>query len=320
MLIDTAQALVINGPNDISFTQIKLKEIGPEDVLVKTLYTSISAGTERMLVGGDLAAIANVPFPCVPGYETVGEIVEVGSAVPPNYVGELVYIGGSFGYVDVSSYWGGQSSYVSTHYSKAYLLNGLNPIDAVAIAPAATSWHGVELVDVKPGEIVLVMGGGPIGQLAAQAAKLKGAVVVLADKHQEKLDQAYGVDIKVNVSNTNLKDKLPGKIGVLIDATGKMDAIASNLILMQDKGRVLLLGFYRRIELDFVWAFLKELSFHASKEWAPEDVPAVIEAMRAGNIKTEYLFTHRFKIADYADAYAAALRNPHCLKALMEWE
>jgi 3-hydroxyethyl bacteriochlorophyllide a dehydrogenase len=319
MIIRTAQAIVVSGPNKMSFTDVRLKEIGPEEVLVRTMYTSISAGTERLLLAGQLVEMANLPFPCIPGYETVGEIVEVGEAVSPNYVGELVYIGGSYGYVNVNPAWGGQSSYVSAHYSKAYLLNGLNPIDAVAIAPAATAWHGVELIDIKPGEVVLVLGQGPIGQLAAQAAKLKGAELILTDAHQDRLDKSVVGDIKVNVSTTTLKDKLPGKVDVLIDATGKMDVIASNLTAMRDRGRVLLLGFYRRIDLDFAWPFLKEISFQPSREWAAEDIPAVMEAMQLGKIKTDYLFTHRFKIADYQEAYAAALHNPYCLKALLEW-
>jgi 3-hydroxyethyl bacteriochlorophyllide a dehydrogenase len=303
----------------MTFTDVRLREIGPEEVLIKTQYTSISAGTERLLMAGHLVEMANLPFPCIPGYETVGEIVEVGEAVSPNYVGELAYVGGSYGYEKVTPAWGGQSSFVSTHYSKAHLLNGLDPVSAVAIAPAATSWHAIELMNIKPGEVVLVLGQGPIGQLAAQAARLKGATLVICDTIESRLELAPAGDIKVNISTTTLKDKLPGKVDVMVDATGKMEAISSNITALRDRGRVLLLGFYRRIDLDFAWPFLKELSFHASREWAVEDVPAVMEAMHLGKLKTDYLFTHKFKISEYKEAYAAALHNPYCLKALIEW-
>ncbi|NWJ44534.1 MAG: zinc-binding dehydrogenase [Chloroflexi bacterium] len=320
MIIRTAQAIVVSSPNRMTFSDVRLRELAPEEVLIRTLYTSISAGTERLLMAGQLVEMANLPFPCIPGYETVGEIVEVGAAVSPNYVGELAFVGGSYGYEGVTPAWGGQASYITTHYSKAYLLNGLDPVAAVAIAPAATAWHGVELIDIKPGELVLVMGQGPIGQLAAQAAKLKGAELIVCDTVQDRLDKAIVGDIKVNITTTSLKSQLPAKVDVMIDATGKMEVIGTNVTAMRDRGRVLLLGFYRRIDLDFAWPFLKELSFHTSREWAVEDVPAVMNAMHLNKIQTGYLFTHRYPVTEYQEAYASALHNPYCLKALINWQ
>ncbi len=319
MIIRTAQALVVSAPNVMSLTDVRLREIKSDEVLVRTRYTSISAGTERLLMAGNLVEMAGLPFPCIPGYETVGEIVEVGEDVSPNFVGEMAFIGGSYGYENVTPAWGGQSSYISADYRKTYLLNGIDPVSAVAIAPAATSYHGVELIDPQPGEIVLILGQGSIGQLAAQFAKLKGATVVVSDTVQDRLDHSFAADVKINVSTDTLKDKLPGKVDVLIDATGKMEVISASVTALRERARVLMLGFYRKIELDFAWPFLKELSFHASREWSAEDIPAVIEALASGKIKTDYLFTHRYPFTNYQEAYTAAFHNPYCLKALLEW-
>jgi len=317
--METTEAIVVPQPNVLTFQTVKLRPLGREEVLVKTRYTSISAGTERMLLAGQLVEMAGLPFPCIPGYETVGQVIEIGPDVPDGFVGEWVFIGGSYGYETVTPAWGGQSRYVSADYHKAFRLEGLDPAQAVAIAPAATAWHGVELIAPQAGELVLVLGQGPIGQFAAQAAKLKGATVAVADVVAERLERAVVGDYKIDLSRENLKDRLPAKIDVLIDASGKMPAISSHLMQMQTRGRVLLLGFYQRIELDFAVPFLKELSFRPSREWASEDIPAVMQALRKGQLQASHLFTHRFPIADYKAAYATTLENPTCLKVLIDW-
>ncbi|NWJ98808.1 MAG: zinc-binding dehydrogenase [Chloroflexi bacterium] len=319
MVIEATEAIVVPQPYELTFQSVKLRPLGREEVLVKTRYTSISAGTERMLLAGQLVEMAGLPFPCIPGYETVGEIIEVGPEVPEGFLGELVFIGGSYGYEGVTSAWGGQSRYISADYHKAFRLDGLNPAEAVAIAPAATAWHGVELIAPQAGEVVLVLGQGPIGQFAAQSAKLRGATVVVADVVPARLERATAGDYKIDLSRQSLKDGLPAKIDVFIDATGKMAAINACLMQMQTRGRVLLLGFYQRIELDFAIPFIKELSFRPSREWAAEDIPAVIQAFQAHRLQATHLFTHRFPISEYQASYKAALENPDCLKVLMEW-
>jgi 3-hydroxyethyl bacteriochlorophyllide a dehydrogenase len=317
--METTEAIVVPQPYELTFQTVKLRALGRDEVLVKTRYTSISAGTERMLLAGQLVEMAGLPFPCIPGYETVGEVIETGPDVPEGFLGQLVFIGGSYGYEGVTPAWGGQSRYISAPYQKAFRLNGVDPAQAVAIAPAATAWHGVELIAPQEGELVLVLGQGPIGQFAAQAAKLKGATVVVADVVASRLEKAAAGDYKIDLSHQTLKEGLPGQIDVFIDATGKMPAISANLMQMKARGRVLLLGFYQKIELNFAIPFIKELSFRPSREWAAEDIPAVIEALRQQRLSAAHLFTHRFPIAQYQVAYQTALEDPECLKVLMEW-
>lgn len=321
MAISETKAVVVPEPQQIKLQTVRLKERSPKDVLVKTRYTSISAGTERLLLAGQLVQMAGLPFPCIPGYETVGEIVEIGSEVPAEYLGQTVFVGGAYGYEGYTSAWGGQSQYVQVDYTKAFRLDaGINPADAVAIAPAATAWHGVSLINPQPGDLVLVLGQGPIGQFAAQAAKLKGATVAVADVVNSRLEKAIAADIKVNLSEESLKDCLPRKADILIDATGKMEVIAANLVHCRERARVLILGFYQKIELPFAMPFLKELSFQPSREWATEDIQAVIKAWGEGQLQANQLFTHHFPIAEINEAYAAALQDPDCLKVLIEWD
>src|SRR6476619_2209871 len=99
--MQTTEAIVVPQPHELTFQAVKLRPLGQDEVLVKTKYTSISAGTERMLLAGQLVQMAGLPFPCIPGYETVGEVIEVGPDVPEGFIGQMVFIGGSYGYEGV---------------------------------------------------------------------------------------------------------------------------------------------------------------------------------------------------------------------------
>ncbi len=323
MSVTQSRAVVVNGPHDLELRQVELQPLGPEEVRLRTRYTSISAGTEKMLLAGQLVEMAGLPFPCIPGYESVGEVIEVGAEVPEpeRWLGQPAFVGGSHGYNGVTSAWGGQSQYVTTAYKKAFLLPpGLDPALAVAIAPAATAWHGIQLLNLQPGQRVLVMGQGPIGQLAAQAAVLSGAQVAVADVEANRLESAVAGDPKIDLSQESLKQRLDGPLDVLIDATGKMEAIAAQLMSVKARGKVLLLGFYQRIDLPFALPFIKELGFQTSREWADEDILAVGAALAAGELQVAHLFTHHFKIDDIKEAYSKALNPGAGLKVLIEWD
>ena len=322
MAVSSTRALVVNGPHEMELRTVELKPLGATEVRLRTRYTSISAGTERMLMAGQLVEMAGLPFPCIPGYETVGQVIEVGADVPQpdEWLGQQAFVGGSHGYVGVTSAWGGQSQYATTDYRKALRLPpGLAPALAVAIAPAATAWHSIELLGLKPTDNVLVLGQGPIGQLAAQAAVLTGATVAVADVVAARLEGAVTPGPKIDLSQETLRDKLSGPLDVLIDATGKMEAIAGQLMSVRARGRVMLLGFYPKIELPFAIPFIKELSFQTSREWADSDIAAVGTALADGRLQVRHLFSNSFPVDGIAQAYEVALDPRLGLKVLIEW-
>jgi Threonine dehydrogenase and related Zn-dependent dehydrogenases len=72
-----AKAIVMPAAGQIEIRRVALKPLGPDDVLIRTALTSISAGTERMLFKG-IMPHPMLQFPVVPGYETVGVVVETG--------------------------------------------------------------------------------------------------------------------------------------------------------------------------------------------------------------------------------------------------
>lgn len=71
------RAVVIPAAGQVELRDVELKPLGADDVLVRTRLTSISAGTERMLLRGVMPH-PMLQFPVVPGYETVGQVIDAG--------------------------------------------------------------------------------------------------------------------------------------------------------------------------------------------------------------------------------------------------
>jgi 3-hydroxyethyl bacteriochlorophyllide a dehydrogenase len=127
-----AKAIVMPAAGQIEIRRVALKPLGPDDVLIRTALTSISAGTERMLFKG-IMPHPMLQFPVVPGYETVGVVVETG-ANAREWLGKRVYVGGNYGFVGVNPAFGGQSALIVAPASHLTDVQSLSDEQAVLLA------------------------------------------------------------------------------------------------------------------------------------------------------------------------------------------
>jgi 3-hydroxyethyl bacteriochlorophyllide a dehydrogenase len=316
-MIDGTQAVVISAPGEVGLSEVKLKAPGPGDVIVRTRFTSISAGTERMLLAGQMPH-PMLSLPVVPGYETVGRIEEIGENVDPEWLGREVYVGGALCYEDVNSAWGGQAARLFADVERVVPLDGIEAEQGVMLALAATAQHGIDRAAIRTGERVLVLGQGPVGQLAARIARHQGAHVTVTDLVESRLAHAVADKI-VDGKGQTLDDALGEPVQVIIEATGSMDALAAALSHLDMNGRIVLLGYYTQVTLPYMPLFLKEAHLIAAKEWAPNDLTRCRDMIAHDLLDVAPLITHRHSIRDVKGAYETALNDPDCLKILLEW-
>lgn len=317
-----SKAVVLPRRHVIELRNVQVQEPKAGDVLLRTAYTSISAGTERMLLDGRMPHPA-LSFPVVPGYETVGKVVQVGSKAPHELLGQWVYVGGSRCFKGVNPAWGGQSQYISTPADRVIPLNGIAPDVGVILALGATALHGINVASVREGDRVLVLGQGIVGQLVARLARRAGAeYIIVADRVDVRLSKSHADKI-INVSQESLEEALGGeKVNLLIEATGSMAALSSALPLLADHARVLLLGYYEHIDIPYAPLFMHEAQILVAREWAfgPDgDLPQVRDIIANGEIDVNGLLTHYVPIDRIQAAYRLALEDPACLKVVLEW-
>ena len=316
-----AKAIVFRGVRQIELSEVSLKALSSTDVLVETYWSSISTGTEKMAYNGLIPSWPFI-FPFIPGYETVGKIIEVGDHVNQNLIGKFAYVAGSFGYEGVNAAFGGASEYIVCPVESITVLDNLeNPECGIALPLGATALHIVDLAQVK-NKHVLVLGQGAVGILAVELAKLMGAKLVAATDTQKNRLHYSTADLKVNAETDDVSAALAGhEFDVLIDSTGIMSAIDTGLRFLKFHGVVLLGGYYQRINIDYSQAFQKELSFIAAKQWAKGDLERVRELIAQHKLKAERIFTHRHTIEeDISSAYLQAFNDPECLKMILVWK
>lgn len=311
------QAVVIPEPGRVTLQQVALKAPGPTDVVVETAYTSISAGTERMLLAGQMPH-PMLQLPVVPGYETVGRVVDAGADIDRSWLGRWVYVGGAHCYDGINPAWGGQAATLFTDVQRVVPLDGVDPRHGVLLALSATALHGVDLLNLTGDERLLVLGQGPVGQLGARFAQAAGAWVAVTDKNANRLARA-SADRCVDVSAETLTDAVDEPVNVIVEATGSMAALAAALPLLAPGGTILLLGYYREVALPYMPLFLKEARLLTAKEWAPGDLARCRDAIADGTLDVSALLTHIRPIDDVAAAYDTALNDLECLKLVLDW-
>jgi bacteriochlorophyllide a dehydrogenase len=323
--VPTTTAIVIPEPHRLELREVELTAPGPDDLVIRTAYTSISAGTERMLLAGRMPH-PMLAFPVIPGYETVGRIVGAGASVEASWEGRWVYAGGARCYAGVNPAWGGQSATLIADHRRVVPLDGMEPRLGVLLALSATALHGVDLLvgdqraaaDGLTGRRVLVLGQGPVGQLAARIARARGAWVAVADRAPSRLERSQA-HLALNVAGSALAE-VGEPVDAIVEATGSMGALAEALPLLASDGSILLLGYYDELHLPYMPLFLKQARLLTAREWAPGDLARSRDLIATGALDVAGLITHTFAVAEYDEAYRVALDEPECLKLVMEWE
>lgn len=183
--------------------------------------------------------------------------------------------------------------------------------DAAFIEPLAVLLHSVELADLCLGETVAVMGAGPIGLIAVQAAKLAGASkVVVADKVPYRLKKALelGADAVVDIRKEDAaeaaRDLCHLGVHVVFDAAGKSESINTAIECLRPGGRLVLIGIpsNQLVELAMWEALDKEITITAQKRSNGND-HAALDLMKRGLIRSEPIMTHHVPLAEGHKAF-----------------
>jgi 3-hydroxyethyl bacteriochlorophyllide a dehydrogenase len=323
----SARAVVFAEAGRLDLRTVALREPASDEVVVETRYSSISAGTERLLFGGALPGFPFLRFPLVPGYEAVGVVTERGADVHDVNVGDEVFVGGSMCYTDIAAAFGGNASQLIKKASAVVPLHGIPMAQAPLIALAATSLHGIRRLGDVRGKRIGVLGMGAIGQFAARFALAEGAIVSEADANPDRLGHIPGVTpfaldaVPAAPAHGHHGHGAPARdlFDVIVEATGKSELIATCTDLLAMRGSILLLSYYDRLECNFVPVFLKEPSLVVSREWDHDDLLLARDAIADGRVAIADLAGDAYPIDRYESAYAAAFGDPSTLKVILQW-
>ena len=148
--------------------------------------------------------------------------------------------------------------------------DSLSFVQTTLVEPLAVILHVLELVEIKVGDTVAVMGAGPIGLLCAAVARTAGAsTVFVADKvpHRLRLAREVGADLTINPTSESLSDAVHdltrGRgVDLVLDAAGAVETINAGIAIARPGGQIALIGIPSEAELpiDLHTAMSKELN------------------------------------------------------------
>jgi len=326
-----SKTIIFTGPFQVELGEIDVPNPQGAELLIKTLYTGVSTGTETRVLSGKQSGSE---FPLIPGYENIGEVVEAGkdATLKP---GDIVFNMGSKFTADYCRSWGAQQEYSIVEQGEAFLVPaGTDPKDAVYGHVGAIAYRGITRAKVSDKDTVAIVGQGLIGHLAVQSAKSFGAKVIGIDMDPVRLElaKAAGADFVINAKEENVKDKVfeysDGGVDVAVDVTGIAKTIPGTCDLVRpmpwappypDAPRILILGSYTDpIVLDYDPLFFNEVDIHFTRDMRADDLKKVLQLIAEKKIQPGVLNAKVYPVNDAAKAYKE-LVDQKLMRILFQW-
>lgn len=285
------KSAVFYGKHDLRVEEREIPQVGPEEVLIQVKACGI-CGTDVHIYEGDKGA-AEVTPPTILGHEFAGVITKIGSQVKnfregdrvcidPNCIcgncdfcknGQVHFCEHMIGYGTTVD--GGFAEYCAVRESQVYRLGDHTSFAQGAMTePVACCLHGIDMCDIQPGHQVVVIGGGMIGLLMLQLAKLAGATKVALLEPVEKkreMGKRLGADICIDPLKEDvekiLKEAGMTWIRCVIECAGLPSTMEQAISLAGKKGTVMMFGLTKpdaAISVKPFEIFQKELTLKAS--------------------------------------------------------
>jgi 3-hydroxyethyl bacteriochlorophyllide a dehydrogenase len=309
-------AVVLQEPERLALRELELAAATDADIVVDIEWSGISTGTERLLWNGHMPSFPGMGYPLVPGYESVGRVIDAGAQAGLQ-VGERVFVPGANCFGPVRGLVGGAARRLVVPAKRVVPVDESLGEEAVLLALAATAYHAVS-GGGKRDPIVppdLIVGHGVLGRLLARlnvAAGNEGTVVWERDPVRAQGARGYTV---LHPDDDPRRD-----YRAIYDVSGDASLLDTLIGRLAPGGEIVLAGFYSdRVSFSFPAAFMREARIRAAAEWMRPDLLAVKSLMEQGVLPLDGLITHREDVLRADTAYRTAFGDAACLKMVLDW-
>ncbi len=301
-------AVILDAPRRISFRPLALTPIGDGDLLVEIDWSGVSSGTERLLWSGQMPAFPGMGYPLVPGYESVGRVVDAGRDAKSR-IGEWVFVPGANCYANARGLFGGTARRVVLPAIRAIPIAESLGRDGILMALAATAHHAIAGGTAPD----LIVGHGILGQLLARLTLAMGAPAptVWETNPTRRDGDGYAV---IDPETDERRD-----YRTVIDASGAADIVDTLVGRLAKQGEIVLAGFYTRVSFGFPPAFMREARLRISAEFTPDDLAATRHLAETGAVSLAGLISHVRPADEAVSAYPVAFEDASCRKMVLDW-
>lgn len=322
------KAAVYHGSGDLRVEEVPVRKLKDNEVKIQVKYCGI-CGTDIHIFHGD-GGCCDVTPPLIPGHEFSGVVAEVGAGVktvkvgdrvtgdPNDMCGECYFCKNGMQHFCKNNIGigttvdGGFAEYVIMREKQVYKVSDeLSFIEAAMAEPISCCLHGIDLCNIKAGDTVLVMGGGPIGMIMMQLAKNAGASkVIMSEPVEEKREQALklGATKTIDPLHEDVEAVLAEyceNVNVVIECVGNVHTQA-DAVRFAGRGATIMYFGLAAPEESFPIRpddiFKKEL--HITSSYInPYSFERAIQILESGTVELESLITNVVPLDDIADVF-----------------
>ncbi len=338
--MNTMMAARYYGPHDLRVEDVPIPAIATDELLLRVTRANICGTDLRILHGGHRKYPDGTVR--IPGHEVVGEVAEVGATVSGYSVGQRLFVAPNMGRGDSRETISGNNNLDPNYDAFGITLDGafaeymrvpaqaieqgnlmpvqegVDPAVAALIEPFACVWRGQQKVNVQAGDVVVVMGAGPIGVMHVMLANLRGAIrVIVSEPAAGRREQALalGADRAVDPISEDLKAIVLAESNgrgadVVITAAPAKIAQEQAIDIAAVGGRINFFGGLAKddpiIRLDSNAVHYKELIVTGTTACSTYDCLKAAEIVNSGRIDLSPLITSQYPLSQAVAAFAAA--------------
>jgi L-iditol 2-dehydrogenase len=324
------KAAVLHKPLDLRVEEVSIPQIGSNEVLVKMKRVGVCGSDIHYYLEGSIGSLI-VKKPLILGHECAGEIVEKGDEVKNFRIGQRVVIEPGFTcgkceycktgrynlcrevkFYAAPPYDGAFAEFVSAPEQNVFVMpDEMSFEEGAMIEPLAVGMMAAKMGEVTAHDTVAVLGAGPIGQMALQAAKTYGVLeTFVTDVVDYRLEYAkkYGAKEVVNASKENMVEKIieltdNKGVDVVIEASGASQSIQQSIDIVRLGGRIVLVGYPPKdVQMPLSNVIAKELRIQGIHRYA-NVYPTAIKAVSSGKAVVKPFVTNVFPLEQIKEAF-----------------
>ena len=327
------KGIYLSGPNNFSFQELPDPVPGKKDVLIKVGVAGICGSDVHLLRGRNPFA----SYPLVPGHEYMGEVLQAPKACglregdkvtvfpevgcgkcPACKEGRLVHCP-EFKFVGVRDPRGGFCEKVAVPFERVIKLpKTMEDEEGAMVEPTAVTVHAVRGGGVKKGDRVVVIGGGTIGLLTAEAARVFGASKVVVSEPiaaRRRIAQKLGFKLLCNPAEQDLLAYVQSEVGpvdVVFDVVGLKETLRDSQAMLRPGGTLVLVALphVEGLGVPYQPIFAKELRIIGSRTYFMKDFPLAIRLLQAKKIQVKPIISEVIPMASFQKGLEQLEREP----------
>ena len=322
------KAVVFTGVGEVEVGEVNVPHPGAGEVLVRTTLTGISVGTDGWMIRG-LYAGARERYPMIYGYQRVGVVEEVGPGADSVEVGDRVFVGLNPTRLEDGDPLGplvrnytGMGCHDHTMVTK--IPDVVEDVEASMGGVTSTPVVGRNLTRPEAGDLVLVIGQGMIGQMAAQLYRAAGARVITADilDNRVELSGKVSADSALNAVTEDVVAAVHAEqsagADIVVECTGRSESMPMMLEAVRGAcndsgkpGKICLQGYFvNPIEINFDEAHHRRLTMTFPCGFDVAGTREVFDLLAEKRLNVKDLITHEWHVDQAPEAFQTMLGRP----------